>query len=359
MFGIGGAGNALHPGNRALMPISANIFGCLGPVLTAAEKQFFRDADPWGFILFARNLDTPGQIRALSQQLRDTVGRDAPILIDQEGGRVARLRSPDWLEWMPALDQMAATRPGQGARAMWIRYRLIAAELRALGIDTNCAPVADIPTTAVHPIILNRCYGGDLDTVVAAARAVADGLLAGGVLPIIKHIPGHGRPKADSHTELPRTDAPADLLWSVDFAAFEALNDLPMAMTAHVVYEAFDANNCATLSARMLGLIRRSIGFDGLLISDDLSMQALSGTLSQRAGRARAAGCDIALHCNGDMAEMAAVTAASGALEGRGEARAGRALEFRLTPEEIDQDSLLAELDGLLMLHGDDRINHI
>ena len=198
----------------------AAIFGCLGTVLTPDEKQFFRDADPWGFILFARNLQTPDQIRALTGEMRESVGRDAPILIDQEGGRVQRLRAPHWQEWLAPLAQMGITRPERSSRAMWLRYRLIADELLALGIDANCAPMADVPTQNVHAIIRDRCYGYDVNTVVPAARAVADGMLAGGVLPVLKHIPGHGRPVADSHAELPQTDASADQLREVDFAAF-------------------------------------------------------------------------------------------------------------------------------------------
>lgn len=336
------------------MAAGAVIFGCKGRALDAAERRFFQRADPWGFILFARNLDTPEQITSLTRDLRDAVGRDAPILIDQEGGRVARLRPPIWLDWLPALEQMAATRPGQGGRAMWIRYRLIADELRALGIDTNCAPIADIPMPGVHPVILNRCYGGDLDTVVAAARAVADGLLAGGVLPVLKHIPGHGRPSADSHADLPRTSAAASDLEAVDFAAFKALADLPIAMSAHVVYAAFDPVNCATHSAKILAMIRRDLGFDGLLMSDDLSMAALKGDMSERASRAILAGCDLVLHCNGDMNEMVDVASAAGDLSGKSAKRATRALSFRGTSGEIDRDSLLAELDGLLMLGRDD-----
>jgi len=335
--------------------MTAAIFGCAGTRLTAAEKRFFAQSAPFGFILFARNLETPEQIRALCDDLRQSVGRAAPILIDQEGGRVARLKPPMWLGWLAALDQMARTRPGNARRAMWLRSRLIAHELVALGIDVNCAPIADIPMPGVHPIIQNRCYGYDVPTVVDAARGVADGLLAGGVVPVLKHIPGHGRPNADSHTELPRTSARAGDLQSIDFAAFRALNDLPMGMTAHVVYEAFDQDACATLSPTMVGIIRTDIGFDGLLMSDDLSMSALSGSLSSRARLALAAGCDVVLHCNGALDEMRDIAAASGAMTDVGAMRGARALAARKTPDEIDPRALLSELDDLLMLSGDDK----
>jgi len=353
VFGAVGAGHALYSGDGALMSVGAAIFGCAGTVLSKDEARFFAAANPLGFILFARNLETPAQISALTADLRASVGRDAIIMIDQEGGRVARLRPPQWLEWLPALEQMARTRVGQGARAMWIRYRLIADELRHLGIDTNCAPIADVPGATTHSIIKDRCYGGDADTVAKAARAVAEGLLAGGVLPVLKHIPGHGRPNADSHLELPLTEASAAELRAVDFAPFAALSDLPLGMTAHVVYAAFDPLRCATLSPRMIGLIRDEIGFDGLLMTDDLSMAALKGPLARRAREAISAGCDVVLHCNGDLAEMTAVAAAAGRLGPRAVARAARAMARRVPGPEIERDSLLAELSERLMVSGD------
>lgn len=337
------------------MSAGATIFGCEGENLSVAEKAFFRDADPWGFILFARNVDTPQQLSSLTTELRDCVGRDAPVLIDQEGGRVARLRPPHWAEWLPALDQMNRTREGQATRAMWIRNRVIADELRAVGIDANCAPIADVPMADVHSIIRNRCYGADVETVVSASRAVADGLLAGGVLPVLKHIPGHGRPVADSHVELPRTDATLAELQETDFAAFKRLSDLPLGMTAHVVYEAVDPENCATLSKAVIDLIRDDIGFAGLLMTDDLSMSALSGSLIQRTHGSLSAGCDLILHCNGDRSEMAEVAQAAGMLSSFAAAREAWALEKRKTPDEIDRAALLAELDDLLMLRGDEQ----
>jgi len=322
----------------------ATILGCLGPTLTAREAAFFRQADPFGFILFARNIESPAQVARLTADLREAVGRDAPVMVDQEGGRVQRLRAPHWHEWLPPLDQMAATRRGAAARAVWLRYRLIADELRAVGIDANCAPTADIACAATHPFLHNRCFGTDAATVTLAARACAEGLLAGGVLPVMKHLPGHGRASADSHLSLPHVDAPrADLLAS-DFAPFAALADLPMAMTAHIVFTALDPERPATASPPVIALIRRQIGFDGLLMSDDLAMQALSGDFGARASAALAAGCDLVLHCNGEMAEMEPVAAAAGRLTPAAASRAAAALARRREPAAIDSAALHAEL---------------
>ncbi len=335
-----------------MAPHGACILGCGGAMLDDSERRFFRAADPLGFILFARNVESPDQLRALCSELRETVGRDAPILIDQEGGRVARLRAPHWHEWLPALAQVQRCRPADAPRAMWLRYRLIADDLRGVGIDVNCAPMVDVPGARVHPIIRDRCYGLDAATVTRNGRAVADGLLAGGVLPVLKHIPGHGRPDADSHVDLPRTDVPLEALREVDFAPFKALADLPMGMTAHVVYGALDPDRPATLSPVVLDVIRHEIGFDGLLMSDDLSMQALQGSLAKRATGALAAGCDVVLHCNGDMAEMEQVATAAGHMDGAATRRADSALALRHQPDAIDRNTLLAELDDLLMLDG-------
>jgi beta-N-acetylhexosaminidase len=327
---------------------SATIFGCAGLELSANERDFFRDAAPWGFILFARNIETPEQIRALTSDLRTVTGRNVPILIDQEGGRVARLKAPLWLEWLPALEQMKRVAPNDAARSMWIRYRLIADELRALGIDANCAPMVDIPTPEVHPIIRNRCYGEDVATVVKAGRAVADGLLSGGVLAVLKHIPGHGRPLADSHVDLPHTDASKSLMTQTDFAPFRALNHLPLGMTAHVVYRSIDPDNCATQSRAMIELIRSEIGFDGALMTDDLSMLALDGSITARTRRSLDAGCDVILHCNGNVAEMTEIVAEANSPSAKTVERLERALGFRTVPEPIDRDQLLAELSKLL-----------
>lgn len=324
----------------------ATIFGCSGTALTAEERAFFRDADPFGFILFARNVDTPDQLRRLTADLRDSVGRDAPVLVDQEGGRVQRLRAPHWREWLPPLDQVQAAGPLAG-QVMALRSRLMAAELRAVGIDANCAPCADLALPETHPFLKNRCYGSDPARVAEIARAVADGFLTGGVLPVIKHLPGHGRSTADTHHDLPTVTVSAGTLHDTDFAPFKALNDLPMAMTAHIVFAAHDPDHPATQSAAMIRVIRDEIGFSGLLMTDDLNMQALAGTLADRTARSIAAGCDIALHCKGDMAEMQAVAAAAGRMGPATAARAAAALLRRRDPDPVDLVALQAEFAAL------------
>lgn len=323
----------------------AAIFGCLGPQLLVEERAFFRDCDPFGFILFARNVENPAQLRALTHDLREAVGRDAPILVDQEGGRVQRLRSPHWREWDPPLECVA--RSSDPVRAMWIRGRLIAHELRGVGIDSNCAPCADIAGPLTHPFLKNRCYGESAVAVTPIARAVADGLLAGGVLPVMKHLPGHGRAAADTHHDLPTVEESVDDLIATDFAPFRALADLPMAMTAHIIFSAYDSRP-ATQSPAMIRVIREVIGFDGLLMTDDLNMQALQGTLGQRTALSMAAGCDFALHCKGDMDEMQAVAAACGEQTPQARARAEAAIARRKTPDPVDIEALDAELRGLM-----------
>jgi beta-N-acetylhexosaminidase len=283
------------------------------------------------------------QLHRLTTALREAVGRDAPVLIDQEGGRVARLRAPHWREWQPALDECSRLPNAPvRARAMYLRYRLIAEELRAVGIDVNAAPVLDVARPETHAVIRNRCYGSDPADVAAIGRAVADGLLAGGVLPIMKHIPGHGRAVLDSHQALPHVHASAAAL-ELDFAPFRNLADLPLAMTAHLLYEAFDPGAPATQSARMVRLIREAIGFDGLLMTDDLSMRALSGGFAERARRAVAAGCDLVLHCNGNREEMAEVAEGVPSLAGPTLARSDVALALRSGPELDDSSSMAAE----------------
>ncbi|WP_372841506.1 glycoside hydrolase family 3 N-terminal domain-containing protein [Phaeovulum sp.] len=325
---------------------SAAILGCAGPRLGADEAALFRDADPWGFILFTRNVEDPWQLARLVGDLRASVGRMAPVLIDQEGGRVVRLRPPHWRAWLDPLEQ--AVRAGANApRSFWLRYRLIAAELAALGIDVNCAPTADIAGPRTHPFLRSRCMGGTAREVAANARAAAEGLLAGGVLPVIKHLPGHGRAEADSHLALPEVAVDAETLSAEDFAPFRALADLPLAMSAHIRYAALDTAP-ATLSPKIIGLIRADIGFQGMLLSDDISMQALSGTLGARAGAAIAAGCDAVLHCNGKLPEMVEVVAAAGALLPEASARASAALARRMPPDAIDSRALAAELEALL-----------
>jgi beta-N-acetylhexosaminidase len=330
------------------MTLSATVLGCAGPALSADEAAFFREAAPWGFILFARNVESPDQLRRLTGGLRAAVGRDAPVLVDQEGGRVQRLRAPHWREYLPPLDQVALTRGMGMERGIFLRYQLIAQELRDVGIDADCAPSADLATPQTHPFLRNRCFAEDADTVIRAARACADGLLAGGVLPIFKHMPGHGRATMDSHLELPRVTASHDDLEANDFRCFAALVDLPVAMTAHIVFEALDPDRPATASPAVIGYIRERIGFGGLLISDDLSMQALSGTLGQRAARAVGAGCDIALHCNGKRDEMESVVTGAGTLGFAAAARADAALSRRPAATAIDSTALAAELEALL-----------
>lgn len=331
----------------ALRPThGATIFGCEGRVVTDWEKAFFRDADPLGFILFARNVDTPDQLRRLTADLRDCVGWQAPVLIDQEGGRVQRMRAPHWHEYLPALDQM--TQAQDPMRAQYLRNRMIAHELHAVGIDVNCAPLADLVERQTHPVLRNRLYGDDVETVVEAAQRCVDAFLAGGVLPVLKHIPGYGRAAVDSHKALPRVTASRADLNARDFAPFKRLNHIAMGMTAHIVFNDIDPDAPATTSARMIDLIRTDIGFHGLIMSDDLSMEALSGTPAQRAAATIAAGCDIVLHCNGEPDQMQAVADAAGTMTDHARIRADVALDQRKSPDDIDFRSLEAELATLL-----------
>ncbi len=324
----------------------AAIFGCAGPVLLPEERDFFRDYDPFGFILFARNVEDPAQVSRLTADLREAVGRDAPVLVDQEGGRVQRLRAPHWREWTPPFDAIAAA-GWDAARMMALRMTILAHELRAVGIDANCAPVCDIAGEGTHPFLRNRCYGTTAEAVIPIARAVADAHLAQGVLPVMKHMPGHGRSHADTHHDLPVVTADRAELRTTDFAPFHALADLPMAMTAHIVFTAYDAENPATQSPAVIRAIREDIGFAGLLMTDDLNMEALSGDLSARTARSIAAGVDIALHCKGDFAQMQAVAAAAGEMTPAARARAGAALARRHAPDPVDIAVIEAELSAL------------
>lgn len=324
----------------------AAIFGCAGPVLGRDEAAFFRAFSPFGFILFARNIETPDQVRRLTAALRDCVGRDAPILIDQEGGRVQRMRAPHWREWTAPLDFVAAAGP-YAEPALCLRYQIIARELGTLGIDANCAPVADLITDATHPFLKNRCYGSDPEVVSRLSRAVAQGLLDGGCLPVVKHMPGHGRSSVDTHHDLPRVIAARQDLAAQDFAPFKALSDLPMAMTAHLVFTAYD-DLPATQSPVMIDVIRSQIGFGGLLMTDDLNMLALSGTLATRTAAAMAAGCDLALHCNGDFAEMAEVALAAGQMSSATRQRAQAALAWRKPALPVDIAALESDLAVLM-----------
>jgi beta-N-acetylhexosaminidase len=291
----------------------AVILGCAGPDLSPDERAFFRDADPLGFILFARNIDTPERARRLVEELRSSVARaDAPVSIDQEGGRVARLRPPHWRKAPPArlLGELYARDAEHGLEATRLNSRLLAADVASIGCDVDCLPVLDIAFPETHAVIGDRAYADRPEPVAALGRAAAEGLLAEGVMPVIKHIPGHGRATVDSHEKLPTVAASLDLLERTDFVPFKLLADLPWAMTGHLLFEAVDPAACITVSARgVREVIRGHIGFDGLLLSDDLSMQALGGALGDRAARALAAGCDVALHCNGRMNEMVEIAA--------------------------------------------------
>jgi beta-N-acetylhexosaminidase len=331
---------------------AAVIFGCAGPTLAAAERDFFRDADPLGFILFQRNCETPAQVRRLVTELRNAVGRaDAPVLIDQEGGRVARLKPPHWPAY-PSAAAIAALGGGRAAGAAWTAARLIADDLSALGITVDCLPVLDIPVMGADNVIGDRAYGQSPDEVTFLGGVAAQGLLAGGVLPVMKHMPGHGRALVDSHRALPRVTAPRDVLEASDFAPFRELAQLPgipLGMTAHVVYEAIDSEHPATLSARVIAeVIRASIGFNGLLFTDDLSMGALGGSLAARASAALQAGCDVVLHCNGEPAEMTEIAGVVAPLTDGARERWARAESMGGKPNLIERAALEEQLRTVL-----------
>ena len=334
----------------------ACILGCSGPVLTAEERVFFASERPWGFILFRRNVQTPDQVSALVQALRETVDDPAaPVLIDQEGGRVQRLGPPHWPRYPTgrAYADQNANDPLTGQALARLGGRLMAADLARLGINVDCVPVIDVPQPGAHDVIGDRAYGATVESVIRLGRAMAEGMIAGGVLPVIKHIPGHGRATSDSHLALPEVDASLESLEAVDFPPFEALSDMPMAMTAHVVYRAIDRRRPATTSRRAIRLIRERLGFGGLLMSDDLSMKALSGDMTERARAALRAGCDVVLHCNGDMGEMLAVTAGTGRLRGQAERRAAAALaRIARRPEPLDEGEARARFAAAFPAHG-------
>ena len=329
------------------------VFGLSCTALSPDERAFFRDSNPLGFILFQRNCETPDQVRALVAALRDSVGRaDAPVLIDQEGGRVARLKPPHWPAY-PAAAVMAALGGTKAREAAWLGARLIADDLAMLGITVDCAPVLDIPVTGADPIIGDRAWGDNPALVAARGLAVCDGLLAGGVLPIIKHIPGHGRGTVDSHKGLPVVATKRAELDSTDFAPFRALAGAPWAMTAHILYSDIDSERCATLSPRVIGdVIRTSIGFDGVLVSDDLSMQALGGSLQDRARGALEAGCDLVLHCNGELTEMSSIAAAIGTLSDAAQRRVVAAEARRRAPGQFDRFAAEQRFAALLAGQG-------
>jgi beta-N-acetylhexosaminidase len=338
------------------MSTRAFITGISGTELDAAERKFIARTRPWGFILFRRNVETPEQVASLVRELRETVGApDAPILIDQEGGRVQRLRPPHWPLYPSgaAFGRLYDFDPTLGLKAARLSARLIADDLSALGVSVDCLPLADVPIAGADDVIGDRAYGEQPAKVAAIARAVADGLRDGGILPVLKHIPGHGRATADSHLSLPRVDAPAIELERTDFAAFRPLVDLPMAMTAHVVFSAYDPTQPATTSATMIErVIRGLIGFQGLLMSDDASMNALAGSLAERTRAIFAAGCDVVLHCSGKPEEMEQVARETPELSGKALDRARNALASRRTPKPIDRLAARADLDGLIARAG-------
>jgi len=333
------------------MSTRAFITGISGTVLTAAEREFIRGMRPWGFILFKRNIDAPDQVSALVDELRNCLGEaDAPVLIDQEGGRVARLGPPHWPVYPPGavFGALYDLDPALGLKAARLSSRLIAADLIDLGITVDCLPLADVPVAGADAVIGNRAYGTEPAKVAAIARAVTEGLEQGGVLPVLKHIPGHGRAAADSHFRLPTVDTSKDELERTDFAAFQPLADLPMAMTAHVVFSALDPTHPATTSATIIRqVIRGLIGFQGLLMSDDVSMNALAGSIAERTSAIVNAGCDMVLHCNGKLDEMRDVARETPELAGEALDRARRALALRRKPEAFDRQAARAELDAL------------
>jgi beta-N-acetylhexosaminidase len=334
------------------MNTRAFITGVSGPELIGAEREFIRSERPWGFILFKRNIETPAQVILLVRELREAIGNpDAPVLIDQEGGRVQRLGPPHWPVYPPgaAFGALYDVDRPLGLTAARLSARLMAADLIELGVTVDCLPLADVPVAGADAVIGNRAYGTEPGKVAAIARAVTDGLAQGGVLPVLKHIPGHGRATADTHFRLPEVDTSKKELERTDFAAFQPLADLPMAMTAHVVFSALDPAQPATTSATIIQqVIRGVIGFQGLLMSDDVSMNALAGSIAERTRAIFAAGCDMVLHCNGKLDEMREVAAETPELSGLALERARWALASRRAPQAFDRLAARAELEALV-----------
>ena len=337
----------------------AFITGLAGLELAATERAFVREAMPWGLILFKRNVISPEQVSALASSFRDTVGFEAPVLVDQEGGRVQRLGPPHWPAYPPGTryGELYKRDPSSGLAVAKLAGHLIASDLIAVGIDVDCLPIADVPVAGGDPVIGDRAYGTSPSQVAAIAGAVAEGLLAGGVLPVLKHLPGHGRATADSHHRLPVVDTDRATLEATDFAAFKPLAHLPLGMTAHVVFSAIDPDAPATTSVTMVQqVIRGLIGFQGLLMSDDVSMNALSGTIAERSAASLAAGCDVVLHCNGKLDEMMAVAGAAPELKGDAARRADAALAARGAREEFDVDAARNIFNR--MIAGDQRMSN-
>lgn len=334
------------------MTSRAFIAGCLGTSLTADERAFFRDARPWGFIVFKRNTQTPEQVAALTAEMRETVGWHAPILIDQEGGRVQRMGPPNWPKYSSARAFLAINDPIRQREIVRLSARLMAHDLKSAGIDVDCLPVLDVPVAGSHDVIGDRAYAHDPDQVARLGRAAAEGLIAGGVLPVVKHMPGHGRARADSHHDLPVVEASLADLRAHDFRPFRHLADMPLAMTAHVVFTALDPRHPATVSRKIVReIMRGEIGFDGLIMTDDISMKALSGSFEAKARAAIRAGVDVVLHCHGIMEEMVAVAGAVPEMTGARARRAAVALgRIRHEPEPIDLEAARAELAAALAL---------
>lgn len=334
------------PGTRAFM------CGLEGLVLTAFETAYLAQTKPWGVILFGRNIDNPGQVRSLTGAVRKALGWHAPILIDQEGGRVQRMKPPHWQRY-PAASRygaMESQQPGAGVEAAHIATLLMADDLLDVGINVNCAPVLDLRVRGGTNAIGDRAYHGDPQTLSKVARAVHDAYLQAGVAPVIKHIPGHGRAVEDSHYALPTITTARATLEATDFVPFKALNDAPFAMTAHLIFQAIDPDHPVTLSPIMIKLIREHIGFEGALMSDDLGMGALTGPMNERAALAIAAGCDLALHCNGVQSEMEAIWQSVPLLEGVAAKRCASGLA-RLGHQSLDRQALLSRYERLLASH--------
>ncbi|MBC01536.1 MAG: beta-N-acetylhexosaminidase [Rhodobacteraceae bacterium] len=330
----------------------AFITGCSGTRLSADERRLFDDERPWGLILFARNIRDAQQIRDLVADFRYVVGNpDAPVLIDQEGGRVRRLRPPLVQDYPPGAvyGKLHAGEREAGLRAAWLCGRLIGADLADLGITVDCLPIVDVPRGDTSDVIGDRAYGTDPEVIARIGRAMTDGLAAAGVLPVLKHIPGHGPATVDSHLALPVVDTDLETLRRLDFVPFRALRDLPLAMTAHVVYTAIDSQACATCSPTVIDtIIRGELDYQGCLMSDDVSMKALGGEMQARVRSLFLAGCDLALHCNGDFAEMRDVASASPVLAGEPLRRADAAIAARRQGEPMDREALQAEFAALL-----------
>lgn len=329
------------------------IFGCAGLRLSPAERAFFAETLPVGFILFGRNVDQPAQVAALVDELRGAVADPAvPVFIDQEGGRVARLKPPHWRAAPAAarFGELYAQDPARACAAARLNAEMIARELSALGIDADCLPLLDVRQPEADKVIGDRAFSGDPVVVAALGRAVADGLAAGGCQGVIKHLPGHGRAGVDSHHGLPRVDAPAELLEAVDFPPFRALNDLPWGMTGHLVFSAYDTERPATQSPAVVErVIRGTIGFDGVLMTDDIGMGALSGSMAARSAASLAAGCDLVLHCSGKLREMQEVAAALPPMAAAAAVRLARTRTMRPSPPApVDSAVAAQELQRLL-----------